>query len=87
MFSTHQNDESTFTLFGEDSVFAPRTKRLMPIPIQDQNFATYLGPNLTRSFEAIIKPSTCEYTILEVDRFSGSFGIGYPVLGRGKGRD
>ncbi|XP_071820987.1 major yolk protein-like [Apostichopus japonicus] len=61
IFSDAQNNEDQYHIFGSASIFAPETVKLAPIPIQDQTYATYLGPNLTRSFEAIIKPSTFDW--------------------------
>ncbi|WP_411015974.1 hypothetical protein, partial [Salmonella sp. s51884] len=55
------NTTGDFTIFGVDSIFRPETKKMSPVPIHMQAHPTYLGPQLTRALEAIIKPSTHDW--------------------------
>ncbi|XP_071948893.1 uncharacterized protein [Antedon mediterranea] len=56
-----QQHEAQFTIFGVNSVFDVATTEVKPIDILDQIYEVYIGQNLLRSMEAIIKPSNLDW--------------------------
>ena len=47
-------------LFGPNTLMGRDYNKLLPVSPVNQTYQTYLGPMALRSYEAIIKPSSCK---------------------------